>query len=228
MVDQQRRLDLGGFRRIGRGAVIGHAGIELVAGRDRQPVDESAAPAKADRADLAAAARLGQLVEHRHGVATSTWRGRACRSRRAPRLHWPACRRTATGSRARRRGTRQARPAARRRGYGRFSPRFSWITSTVGFERPGARLGDIGLVAGRPIEVIVRVVRRLSSGGTIAAAAGEAAIAAIRLVGGGRAARDQRHPAEEIAPVHAFMGEAVVEVDRLLQSVRVHRLASLF
>ena len=67
-MDQQRRLDLRRFGGVGRGAVIDDAGVELVARGDRQPVDEPAAPAEADRADLAAARGFESSLEHRDRV----------------------------------------------------------------------------------------------------------------------------------------------------------------
>ena len=112
--------DLGRFRRVGGGAVIDHAGVELVAGRDREAVDEAAAPAKADRADLAAAAAPSPARRASPtAAATRLAEVELADRRRARRPRWPGCRPTATGSRARPRGSRRARGGGRRRGCAR-------------------------------------------------------------------------------------------------------------
>src|SRR6476619_7093387 len=65
---QHRHLHLCGLGRVWRRAVIGNGSGKLVAGSHREPVDETSAPAKADRPDLAAGARSSKFRDDSDGV----------------------------------------------------------------------------------------------------------------------------------------------------------------
>ena len=184
--------------------------------------DESAAPAEADGADLAAAARSLAARRGSRQRRRRTCRGRACRSLRARHPRWRACRRTGesmSGATARKPATAEApRDIA-----DMVVEAAILVDHDDGrLERASARLGNIGLISARPSVCVRggqarcrqagrsprRRAKRRSRRSAASAAAALPASAAI-----------SRH---EGAAVHAFMREAVVEGDRLLAGFGVH------
>ncbi len=223
VVDRHRRLHPGCLGGVRRGAVIRDRGVELVAGGDGQPVDEAAAPAEADRPDLASTARFRELVEHRHRIvnrlrqielADRIARGVLVRGRSSGR-------REHVGRDSAKTGDREAA--------GDVADMVVEAPVLVddkdgGLERTGARLGDIGLVAageglraGREALVVRRHDRRGS---------GRGGDPGDQQLGRGEGAGELDHLGHEGAALHAFMGEAIVEQDRAPAGAVVHRLHS--
>jgi hypothetical protein len=89
-------------------------------------------------------------------------------------------------------------------------------------QRPCALLRDIGLVAGRAVELHFagrqpRIVRRDDRG-----SGGAGGYGSDQAGCGRRAAGDKGHAGKEIAPVHALVRKAVVKLDCPLQLFRIH------
>ena len=75
------------------------------------------------------------------------------------------------------------------------------------------------VAAGQPLRLRRLATRRGSFSGTIAAAAGEAAMPATSISAAATLPASLTIRRHEVAPLHAVMGEAVVEQDRLLLTV---------
>ena len=219
MVDQQGARDLGRLRWRGRRAVIDDAGVELVAGGDGQPVDEAAAPTKADCADLAAAARLGKLIEYRHRVSN-----RIAEVELADHVARPVL--VGRGAAGRRQEIDRHRPIpAQRDPPGNVAgvlvePAVLVDDHDGRLERSCPRLRDIGLVA--TDQGLVARGQSLVAGRDDGGRGRVGGDRRDQRFGGGDAAGDGDHPCHESAPLHAGVREAVVECDRLLADVVGH------